>query len=209
MRLGKDLENKPIISVADGRILGRAKDVYVNRDLSRLAGIFVGTEGVIRRKSLLIPSEDIVLLGIDVILVKDADVVTTSKALPEMSDWYRLGELQGQEVRTPGGTKLGTIGDVVLDEDGAVSAVALAKVFVTGPLAQNGLIPRDVVVAVFAGDDSVQVDLPKLESHLAGIHEEELPPAPEDEVLAAPPPSLEDDEAAEKSKLSPEEEAGL
>lgn len=208
MRLGKDLENKPIISVADGRILGRAKDVYVNHDLSRLAGIFVGTEGVIRRKSLVIPSEDIVLLGIDVILVKDADVVTTSKARPETGDWYRLGELQGQEVRTPGGTKLGTIGDVVLDEDGAVSAVALAKVFVTGPLAQNGFIPRDVIVAVFAADDSVQVDLAKLESHLAGIHEEELPAAAEEEILVAPS-DLEDDMAAEESKQSPEEEAGL
>ncbi len=186
MRLGKDLENKPIVSISDGRILGRAKDVYLDRELNHLSGIYVGTEGVLRRKSLVIPSEHIVLLGIDVILVKDADVITTSKAMPETGEWYRLGQLQGQEVRTPGGTKLGTVGDVVLDERGAVSALALAKVFVSGPLAQNSMIPREVITAVFQTDDSIQVDLPKLEGHLAGIGEESptTVAASENEILA-------------------------
>ncbi|MEJ2753475.1 MAG: PRC-barrel domain-containing protein, partial [Chloroflexota bacterium] len=81
MRLGNDLDNKPIISVSDGQILGRTKDLYVNQDLSQLAGLFVGTEGVIRRTDRIIPNDRIVLFGIDVILVKDADVITTTKAM--------------------------------------------------------------------------------------------------------------------------------
>lgn len=189
MRLGKDLENKPIVSVADGRILGRAKDVYVDRDLTRMAGLYVGSEGVIRRKTLVIPSEEVVLLGIDVILVKDADVVTTEKALAKTGEWYRLGQLEGKEVRTPGGTKLGMIGDIILDEHGAVSAVALSKVYVSGPLAQKAMIPRDVIVDVFQTSDAIQVDLPRLESVLAGISKEaqaEAAAAPIDDIVIAP-----------------------
>ena len=172
MRLGKDLEGKPIISVADGRILGRVKDVYVDRDLQRLAGLYVGSEGVIRRKSLIVPSDQIVLLGVDVVLVKDADVITTNKALPETEKWRRQDDLVNTEVRTPGGTKLGTVGDIILDEQGDVSALALARVFVSGPLAQKGMIPRDVLVEILQADDTIQVDLPKLESLLAGISDE-------------------------------------
>jgi uncharacterized protein YrrD len=172
MRLGKDLEGKPIISVADGRILGRVKDVYIDRDLQRLAGLYVGSEGVIRRKSLIVPSDQIVLLGVDVVLVKDADVITTNKALPETEKWLRQDDLVNTEVRTPGGTKLGTVGDIILDEQGGVSALALARVFVSGPLAQKGMIPRDVLVEILQADDTIQVDLPKLESLLAGISDE-------------------------------------
>lgn len=195
MRLGKDLENKPIVSVADGRILGRAKDVYVDRDLRRMAGLYVGSEGVIRRKSLVIPSEQVVLLGIDVILVKDADVVTTEKALDKTGEWYRLDQLEGREVRTPGGTKLGMIGDIILDEYGAVSAVALSKVYVSGPLAQKAMIPRDVIVDVFQSSDAIQVDLPRLESVLAGISKEaeaEAAAAPIDDIIIAPADPEED-----------------
>jgi uncharacterized protein YrrD len=164
MRLGKELENKPIISVSDGRILGRAKDVYLDKDLKQLAGLFVGTEGVIRRKELIISSEDIVLLGIDVILVKDPDVITTTKARPETDDWHRLAQLHGEEVRTPGGTKLATIGDVILDEKGAISGFTLERVFVSGPLAAQPTVPREVVVDPFQTSDSLIVDFPALEA---------------------------------------------
>ena len=84
MRLGKDLEGKPIISAADGRILGRAKDVYVDPEINKLMGLFTGMEGVIRRRSQVIPSDDVVLYGIDVILVKDAEVIVNDKKLPEV-----------------------------------------------------------------------------------------------------------------------------
>ncbi len=56
MRLGKDLEGKPIISVADGRIIGRAKDVYADPEISTLVGLFTGIEGVIRRRAQVSPA---------------------------------------------------------------------------------------------------------------------------------------------------------
>lgn len=168
MRLGKDLENKPIISVADGRILGRTKDIYLNRDLSQLAGLFVGSEGVIRRTDRIIPTESIVLFGIDVILVKDSDVITTTKAMPASDKWHRLAAIHGKEARTPGGTKLATIDDVTLDEQGAVSGFSLSRVFVTGPLADNPFIPREVIVDAFQSGEELLIDFPQLETIYAG-----------------------------------------
>lgn len=173
MRPGKDLDNKPIVSVSDGQILGRTKDVYVNQDLTELAGLFIGTEGVIRRTERIIPNDSIVLFGIDVILVQNSDVITTTKAVPESDNWHRLSRLRGQEVRTPGGTKLATIGDLILDEQGAVSEFSLDRVFVTGPLSERPIIPRDVIIDPFQTSDGLIVDFPKLEAMFTEPQKEE------------------------------------
>lgn len=173
MRLGKDLEGKPLISVADGRILGRAKDVFVDPELNNLVGLFVGTEGVIRRRTQVIPSADVVLYGIDVILVKDSEVIVNDKDLPEAKAWQRLKDLQGREVLTPGGTKLGSVGDVILDETGSIIGLHLSRIFVKGPLADQGTIPRETVVNPNREDGSIGVDLSLLEKMVGGVEGED------------------------------------
>lgn len=164
MRSGKDLDNKPIISVSDGQILGRTKDLYINNDLTQLAGLYLGSEGVIRRTERIIPNDSITLFGLDVILVKDPDVITTSKALPDSDKWHRLSYLQGKEACTPGGTKLATLDDILIDEQGAISGFSISRVFVTGPLSEQPFIPREVVVDAFQSGDALLVDFPQLEA---------------------------------------------
>ncbi len=199
MRPGKDLDNKPIISVSDGQILGRTKDVYLDQELTQLAGLFVGTEGMIRRKERFIPRDRIVLLGVDVILVKDSDVITTTNAFPEAEEWHRLTQLYGQEVRTPGGTRLATISDVILDETGAIAGLSLGRVFVSGPLAEKPMVPREVITDVFQSSDALIVDFPKLEAIFSGT--EKAPEATEET------PSPDTKEAGAEEDL-PEKNAG-
>ena len=75
MRIGKDLVDKPIYSVTDGRFLGKVKDVYLNSNLENIMGLYLGSEGIFNRRNILISRERVTLLGTDVILVADSDVV--------------------------------------------------------------------------------------------------------------------------------------
>jgi uncharacterized protein YrrD len=163
MRLGKDVTGKLIISVTDGRIIGNVKDLYVNKELLGLTGIYVGHEGLLKRKSLLIPRDSVIVFGIDAILVRKTDVITSDQELTEVEDWVRLSKLRGREVDTPGGTKVGAIGDIVLSEDGQITGFSLAKVFVEGPVAQQGMIPREALVDTGDEDNVMTVDLAKVE----------------------------------------------
>jgi sporulation protein YlmC with PRC-barrel domain len=163
MRLGKDLINKPIISITDGRLLGTVKDLYLNDQLYWLTGIHVGSEGLIKRKNYLISRDSVVVFGLDAVLVKNAEVITLGKDLVESETWPRLSKLKGREIDTPGGTKVGTIGDVIIGEEGHIAGFALAKVFVEGPIAEQGQIPREALIDTGHEDGVMTIDLPKVE----------------------------------------------
>lgn len=167
MRLGKDLTGKPIISITDGRLVGYAKDLYVNQDLYWITGLFTGSEGLLSRKSKLIRRDDVVVFGIDAILVKNAEVETDNKEVDEADKWLRLEKLRGRAVDTPGGTKVGAIGDIIIGEEGEISGFTLARVFVEGPIAANGMIPRATLIDTGQVDGLMTVDLQKVELHYA------------------------------------------
>jgi uncharacterized protein YrrD len=168
MRLGKDLTGKPIISVTDGRLVGYAKDLYVNKDLYWVTGIYTGSEGLIGRKDKLIQRDNVVVFGIDAILVKNADVETDNKEIDNVDDWQRLDKLRGRGVDTPGGTKVGIIGDIIVGEEGEVDGFSLSRVHIEGPVADNGTIPRAAVVDTGRVDGLMTIDLQKVENfHLA------------------------------------------
>jgi len=167
MRLGKDLVGKPIISITDGRSLGNAKDIYINTDLNNITGIYLGSEGLIKRKHFLITRDNVVVFGIDAILVKDSDVVAQENDLPESVAWVRLSKLNKREVDTPGGTKVASIGDIILGEQGEISGFALSRVYVEGPIEQNGTIARTAVIDTGGADGVMTIDLTKAENPTA------------------------------------------
>ncbi len=201
MRHGKDLENKPIISLTEGRMLGRAKDVYVDDQVTQLAGLYLGSEGMLRRRAQVISSEDVVLFGIDVVLVKDSDVIAQDKDLAGVKDWLRLKDLQGYEVHTSGGTKLATVGDIILDESGAIVGLDLSRVFVKGPLAEQATVPREVVLECAHKDEIIRVDLAMLEGMVIGMDE----PDAEAEAAEAADAEALDEEPVEEISIDIDE----
>ena len=56
--------------------------------------------------------------------------------------------MRGREIQTEGGTKIGTVEDVILDSQAHLLGFALGKIFVQGPLAQKKIILREVVTNV-------------------------------------------------------------
>ena len=173
MRFGKDLIGKPIISITDGRLLGSVKDIYINDELYWLSGLFLKNEGMIRRKAHLVPREAVVVYGLDAILVKNSESVTTDKEHDEADQWLRLEKLRGRSVDTPGGTKVGSIGDVILDEEGRVTGFTLGKIHVSGPIAEEKTIPREVLVDTGNDDDAMTIDLAQVERIYQGIESDE------------------------------------
>lgn len=201
MRLSKDLIDKPVVAMSDGRIIGTVKDIYLTPDLDALAGIHLGKEGFLRRKSLLIPAAAVAVFGIDVVLVQHSDVLSDDHQLKDAASWVRLDKLQGREVDTPGGTKVGVIGDVALDEAGRVSGFALSRVYVSGPIAEQRVVYRTAVIDNGNADGVMTIDIARAEKPSAAPTAEPLPStAPvnvSSNVQDAPPPTA-----------SPEKESG-
>lgn len=165
MKLGRNLLKKPLISVSRGSQLGYVEDLYLGTKLDEVVALYLGSEGILRRSASLALMSDVELLGEDVVLVRDNDVVQELKDVAQVALWTRLSNLRGREVDTTGGTRIGTIGDVIINTEGEVLGYALDRVSVKGPLSQRGAIPLDAVVDLGHDDGVMTIDLPKAEQH--------------------------------------------
>lgn len=170
MRNSKDLIGKTIVSIDEGRLIGTVRDVYLDPTLTWLAGVHLGKEGLISRRSLLIPRESIAVFGVDFVLAKQSDVVADDKKLPAAESWLRLDKLQGREVDTTGGTKVGVVGDAILDEEARIVGFTLSRVYVEGPVAESRTIYQEAIVDKGQEDGTMTVDLTLVErqSHAGG-----------------------------------------
>jgi uncharacterized protein YrrD len=201
MRLGKDLVGKQIISITDGRSLGAAKDIYMSNELDAITGIYLGSEGLIKRKHFLITRAEVIVFGIDAILVRASDVIAEENDLPESVAWVRLSKLNKREVDTPGGTKVASIGDIILGEQGDITGFALSRVYVEGPIEKNGTIPRTAVIDTGAEDGVMTIDLTRAENPDAVQSPPvEPPPSALPVEMADPPVALETDEPAPETE---------
>lgn len=174
MRLGNELIGKPIYSVTDGRRIGVVKDLYVDLEFNVLNGVFLGTEGLFSRKTRAISRESIVVFGIDAVLVTDSDVILESSENPEVEIWKRREDLQGRGIDTPGGTKVGTVGDVLIDEEARIIGYSLSRVHVSGPVAENKMVLKEAILDNGGVDGVMTIDLAKAERPL-----DEIEPSPE------------------------------
>jgi sporulation protein YlmC with PRC-barrel domain len=163
MRLGRSLIGNSVYGSADGRKLGEVKDLYLDDELTGVVGIFLGREGLLRPTTLFVSSDDISLFGIDMLLAGRSFTIQEGDQAPEPPGWLRLDQLRGREVRTPGGTKIGRVGDVALDEEARVTGLSLTNLSVRGPLSEADAIARAAVVDVEDENGVMTVDLAKAE----------------------------------------------
>lgn len=170
MFLGKDIIGNPVITVSNGRSIGKAKDLYLTKDCKTVAGIYLGTEGLFSRQSYLVKSEDVVTIGEDAVLVKHGEVIYEEGDMPEMeANWLRRDELQGRPIDTPGGTKVGKVGDVIINIDGDVLGFSLSQVYVDGPIADNRAVALHTVQDMGHEDGVITVDLKQAEQQALSV----------------------------------------
>lgn len=147
MIIGKQHRNKPLISLTDGKHVGEVKDYYLDAQLTRLAAVFTGKEGLLSRKTFAVARASIKVLGIDVWLVGGPDVVVNFDTIPDHEDLLKLDDVKGREITTEGGSKIAVVDDVLFDEEGKVLGFALSKVLVPGPLSERKAIHRDAITS--------------------------------------------------------------
>jgi uncharacterized protein YrrD len=158
MERAKDYVGKPVISVTEGRNVGTVKDVYLDSQLTGVVGIYLGSEGLLSRKELCIDRETVAVFGVDAVLVTGDDVVIDAGPACEANTWLRRDDLPGRMVATAGGTQVGTIDDVIVDDEMRVVGIQLGRIYVEGPATQNRSIIREAILDV-GGETAMIIDL--------------------------------------------------
>lgn len=152
----KDFQGRLLISLTDGANLGEVKDLSLNADITSVTGVHIGKEGIINRKTLTLPINTVKLFGKDAWLIDGDD----DSVLREDNPTAPLaGSYKGREIQTAGGTKIGLIQDIVIDEKQQVVGFSLSKVFAQGPLSESKLVPRAAITSLSSGDLPLIADL--------------------------------------------------
>ena len=164
MITSREQSTKPIISIIDGKKLGEIKDLYLDQEMRQVAAVFLGKEGLIHRKSLIIPRSAVQVYGVDAWLVSGSDVVGKAEEIPESGTFILVGDLRGRELQTEGGTKIGVIDHVLLDAKARVWGFGLGKVYSQGPLAERKAISRESVLSLGTTTEPMTINLAQAES---------------------------------------------
>lgn len=146
MRIAQETLNKPVISIKEGKKIGTAQDFFIDQAMTQVTAIYLGGDGLFNRTEMLIKWPDVVTLGEDAILVEKADCLLEVGEVPETENYVRRNDIGGRRVDTPGGTSLGHVGDIILDEKARVVGFSLPQTYVSGPIASNKAISRSAVV---------------------------------------------------------------
>ena len=166
MLMFKDLSNKPLIGITDGKKLGEIKDLYLDQDMHQVAAVFLGKEGLVNRKTLVVPRSAVQVYGIDAWLTSGSAVVVEQDDLPDSGTFTLLGDLRGREIQSEGGTKVAEIEDVILDDQGRVLGFALGRVYMQGPLSERKAIAREAITNLGTKKKPMTTVLEEAESHL-------------------------------------------
>lgn len=169
MFLGKNVIGNLVVDVENGDVLGRVNDLYVDPGLHLVEGLYLGAEGLFAGRVRLIAREAIKVIAQDVVLVHDGDALQTLETTPEAADWLRRDDLQGRRVNTPGGTRVGVIDDVILDDKARILGFALGRTFTKGPIERRRVLPRTAVLDPGDEDDLMTIDLARAEAQELSI----------------------------------------
>lgn len=144
MLYGKDLSGNPIVSVSNGEIIGHVKDLYTDKEMNAITGLYLGVKGLLDRTPLTIDQADIVTVGPDAVLVNSPTALREGQQYIA-EDWVRRDEIQGRNITTTGSTPVGIIDDLMFDQQGRIKGFSLSYVYVEGPVREKRAIDREAV----------------------------------------------------------------
>lgn len=154
MRTGKELIGLAIVDVRDGKKLGHADEIVVSPDDGRLLGFVMKGGGLFGGKESIVEIDDVRAIGRDAITVEGDEVAHTPEASAEAFREARGSgrSLVGRKIVTQGGTMVGQVHDIVLNEEQRrVTSLTIGG----GLLEQGDALPANRIVSV--GPDLVVI----------------------------------------------------
>lgn len=122
-----ELVKKSIVRVDTGNIIGSVADLLVDHAAGRIVGLLTNTGGLFREATVVEWAQVLVWAG-DVILVKAGCEVLRANAIPHFhSILEKKIHLTGTAAIGRSGNKLGTIGELLLDETGLIVGYVITR----------------------------------------------------------------------------------
>ena len=184
----KHIKGLPVISIADGRKLGKVHHVFFDLTEKRIAGFSVVEDGgglfsMEPEHADLVDVEDVHSLGPDALTLDDAASARGTKLAARYGDFVELEDLLKRKVVTAGGVEVGTVASVDFDERGfQLNAIEVSPGFFKG----NRAVLTEHVLSL--GPDAVVVVEGVLGEEAEGAAESQMITASEAAEVLAPPP---------------------
>jgi sporulation protein YlmC with PRC-barrel domain len=130
------LIGNPVIGITNGEMLAKVEDLQIDPKALKAAAAITSTGSVLNREIEAIPAEEVEVWGQDAILAKQPDAIVKEEELDDRDGWLSASDdIRGYEVVAEDGTRIGTLGDVVLDNEGQIMGYEMAEVVTEGRVA--------------------------------------------------------------------------
>ena len=151
MRKAADLIKKQIVQVDTGNIVGNVADLLLDLDAGRLAAVV--TMAGRWRETTLIAWEQILVSTGDVILVKPGIEPQAASATPHFQVLLERNiHLHGTPVLTDKGEKIGSLGEMLIDDAGHIQAYTVNRGFLGS---ERHFVPTSGIISV--GADAILI----------------------------------------------------
>lgn len=155
--------SKSLIDITTGKKVGAIYDLILDDQITKITGVILMPAGLIRRTYMGIDRASVTVMGVDVWLSTDMANAVPVEQLEKVGTSQRASEIFGREIQTEGGTKVGTVGDIILNEQGDVLGFEMKNVFVQGPIAERKTIAREAITAIGSKENPMTTVLEKAE----------------------------------------------
>lgn len=158
MRKANELIGKSIVHQASGERLGSVRDLVFEPNARRVAAILVDNGGLFR-DARVISWSAVASIG-DVVMVTGDTLVQRASDAPEVSEELRQDvQISGTPIVSESGERIGTVGDLFINDAGAVIGYEIKQGFVSD-LAGRKFLAVEQVKTI--GKDAIIADVSDL-----------------------------------------------
>lgn len=126
MKKSGEIIGLPIISIADGKEIGKVKDLVINPAGGKIAALVLD-DGQWYLEAKLLAFDAVIGMGEYAVMVENSNAVSPVTACPEVEKLLEAGvKVIGTKVLTNTGGICGQVQEIVLDKDGQIAACEVA-----------------------------------------------------------------------------------